>query len=240
MKRCLAVPLLLLLAAPETGVDPHAQAVADYRAGRYGEALQAFRALVADAGEDAAPELLGNLALAALRQRRPGDAEPAAARLLELDDAGERALGEFLLGQAAFERAALAELAASLPDAEPDAWQEAVDRAQAALRHWRSAARLRAPWPAAVRNAERASRRLDELRKKRDEAEQDKKSEPAPEQRPPAPAETEEPAVPEVVMQPLPPGEVDELLERLRQKEREKRLLRRVTNRTNRVGERDW
>ena len=30
------------------------------------------------------------------------------------------------------------------------------------------------------------------------------------------------------------------LLERLRQKEREKRLLRRVTNRTTKVGERDW
>lgn len=239
-----AIPLLAvtMLSLPQGGEDPFALAVTDYRQGRYKAALTAFKVLLAMAGEQASPELLGNVALAALRQRRPADAEVAARRLLEFDNAADQSLAEFLLGQAVFERATMAEMAASLTDAEPGAWQSAVDAAVRAMHHWQVAAELRdrGSWPEATRNAERAWRRIQDLRQKRDAAQQESKSEPAPKPKPPAPEAVDQPEIPEIASQPLPAAEVARLLERLQQKEREKRLLRRVTNRTNRVGERDW
>ena len=233
--------ILVAVCLPMQGEqDPFANAVAHYRAERYEQALAAFRQLVVAAGDAASPELLGNLALAALRQRRPADAEAAAQRLLACAARADRALGEFLLGQAAFERAGLAELAARLPDAEPGIWQSAVEAAERAQVMWLQAARTRGSWPEAVRNAERAARKLAELRAARDAAEQQSKTERAPEPKPPPPDAGNQEQPPELDVPPLSAAEVARLRKRLQLKEREKRSLRRRTNRTHRVGERDW
>jgi len=233
----LAVALCL---SPVQQPDPFAAAVAAYRAERYDEALQGFRAL-ADPVAEAPAELLGNLALAALRQRRPAEAEAAANVLRDRGPADERALGTFLLGQASFERALLAELAAGLPDAEPGIWQSAVDRAEAALEYWLEASRLRGGWPEAVRNAERAARRLQQFRAARDAAETNSRSEPAPEQPSPPQSDGEqEERVADLDVRPLTAAELSALRQRLQQKEREKRALRRVTMRIEKIGERDW
>ncbi|MCA8977164.1 MAG: hypothetical protein KDC98_20755 [Planctomycetes bacterium] len=230
-------------AAPSSSPDTAGAfeaAVADYRAGRFEPALTTFRLLAAEAGDGAAPELLGNLALAALRQRRPAEAEAAARRLLELDAVEDRSLGQFLLAQAAFERARTAELAARLPDAEPGIWQSAVDAAEQALTQWLAASRTRGDWPAAVRNAERAARKLAELRARRDASEQQSKTEQAPAPKPPEPVADSEEQAPDLTLPPLSAAEVRQLRERLQQKEREKRALRRTTNRVQQLGERDW
>lgn len=244
---CLLVSALVATTAsfgpaptPPQGPDAFAQAVAAYREARYADALAAFRALTAAAAEEAPPELLSNLALAALRERRPAEAEAAAQRLVELDDLQERALGHFLLGQAAFERARVTELAARLPDAEPGIWQNAVEFAERALHHWLCATHGRGEWPEAQRNAERAAQKLDELRAARDQARQDSKKEKTPDQPPPPkPNETEE-RPPDLEVPPLSPAELQHLRERLAQKEKEKRTLRRIEFRSHQLGERDW
>ncbi|MCR9247834.1 MAG: hypothetical protein NXI31_22630 [bacterium] len=242
----IALPALMLMsiAAKPTGDDDaFAQAVAAYRAARYADALAGFRQCLASSESAPSVELLGNLALAALRERRPADAEPAARKLRELGDADDRALAEFLLGQARFERATLAELAARLPDAEPTAWQQGVDEAQRALEHFQAALRGRGgDWPEALRNAERASRKVAELRVERDAAEQkvQKEQVPQPEPPPPSAEADEQESPPEIAREPLSGPEIARVLARLAAQEREKQQLRRSAARSRSVGQRDW
>jgi len=226
--------------------EPFAVAVQHYRAGRFAEALAGFQALAAELGVRAAPELLGNLALAALRLQRPADAEPAARRLLEHADAEQRALGEFLLGHAAWQRCARAEAAAKLQDAEPAAWNSAVLTAETALQHWVAADAQRAGWPEALRNAERAAQRLAGLQQARATAERNKpppkkepdRPEPKPVLEPDQPPEVQDPTMVQGLMS---TQDVAKLLARLQQKERDKRLLRQSGQRAAAVaGERDW
>ncbi|MBX3463779.1 MAG: hypothetical protein KF830_11455 [Planctomycetes bacterium] len=211
---------------------------ADYRAGRYEAAFAAFAAAAAEA--QAPAERRANLALAALRLRRPGDAAAAARSLLDEGDAAWHAPGEFLLGLAAWQRAEQAAAAAQLADAEPMAWDLAVRSAEAAWAHWcRAAAGEREPGPAR-RNAERAWRRLQELRAARTAAAARVEPEPAP---PPGPTEPEAPATarPDVARGELSAEELERLRQRLLAKEREKQRLRLLgAGAGATVGEREW
>ncbi len=230
---------VLLLQGPSTG-DPFAAALADYRAGRHAEALAGFR-LAYDAAAQPHPAIATNLALAALRLSRPGDAEPVLRPLLALDDAAERALAEFLLGMAAMQRAEQAAAAAGLADAEPMAWQAAVDGARRALQHWLVAARRPGGWEESLRNAERAQRALAEWTRQRDAHRQKSQQEEAPPPEPPPGEPTAEERPPDLQVPPLSPQEVAELAKKLARKEQEKRATRAAAQRQRTaVGARDW
>ncbi len=238
----LAAMLLCAVLPQAAGGDVFTAALADYRAQRYEAALAGFTAELQAAGEHASSALRCDVALAALRLRRPGDAEAAARPLLEDDAPEERAWGEFLLGQAAMQRAEVAAAAARLADAEPMAWQAAVSSAERALAHWCRAAQRPGGWPQALRNAERAFVALAELRRQRDAASPTKKQEDAP---PPPPAPTDqqplEEQLPELTVAPLSPRELDELTQKLARKEKEKRRTRIAAQQQQAVAqERDW
>lgn len=223
-----------------------AQATADYRAARYVEAFVGYQALFAEQGPAAAPELLGNLALAALQRHRPGDAEPAARALLQRADADAQALGAFLLGHAAWLRAETGRAAAKLQDAEPMAFATAEAQLDQAVALWLRADQLRPGWPEAVRNAERAAALREVVQQERQAAERNRpkpKQEPdrpEPEPPPTRPEQNEE-QQPDAARDALSPQELARLLERLQQKDREKRLARQAQQRGSAVaGERDW
>lgn len=258
MKRlgCLACLAVLPQSPPQ---EPFAQALADYRAARYDAAWAGFRQLAEPlaAATDPAqptgaasspwvgplpPELRSNLAVTALRRSRPADAEAVIRPLLAHDDLAERAEAEFVLGMAALRRGELAAAAAQLPDAEPMAWQAAVDGARRALEHFVRADERPHGWPAARRNAERSWRQLQAWQELRDQHRQDTKQEDAP---PPPPAPTDdqslEEQLPELTVAPLSARELAELAQKLARKEREKRAVRslRQANETP-TGVRGW
>ncbi len=225
--------------------DRFAAAVAHYRAGRYEEARVAFAAELSVRGDEAPAALRTNLALAALRVQRTSDAEEAARPLLGSRELEDRAFGEFLLGQAAFQRGERAAAAARLPDAEPMAWDSALRSMHVAAASWCRAAELRSGWPEALRNAERAQRRLAELKQLRDAAAPTppKRTEPEPRPEPPErPAgQAPEEVQPELVHAALSAAGMADLLRRLQAKEREKRSARQLLQRGAAVaGERDW
>ncbi|MEO6594786.1 MAG: hypothetical protein ABIP94_08540, partial [Planctomycetota bacterium] len=176
------------------------------------------------------------------------DAEAAARSLAALATPAERSRGEFLLGSAAYQRGQRAAVAAQLPDAEPFAWESARRGVQAAILSWCRAAELRPGWPEALRNAERAQRRLSELDKLREDAAKKQQTKKEPEPPPPKPpkpptpsAEPPEEQVPELTTAALAPGELASLLQRLQEKEREKRQARQAAQRASATaGERDW
>ena len=238
-----AALLVCALLPQAAGGDAFAAALADYRAQRYEAALAGFTAVLQAEGEGADAALRCDVALAALRLRRPADAEAAARPLLDHDDAGERAWGEFLLGQAAMQRADVAAAAARLPDAEPMAWQAAVTSAERAFAHWCRAAQRPGGWPQAQRNAERAFHALAELRKQRDAARPDPKKEDAPPPPPPSPtdAQTFEQQLPDLSVPPLSPQQLAELAQKLARKEKEKRGSRTAAQQTQAgAGGRGW
>jgi len=246
---CLVLAVLQVPQAPAgtpAAATSFAEAVASYRAGRYAEAHAGFQSQLAVAGAAAGSELLGNAALAALRLQRPGDAEPAAQRLTALLDPESRALGAFLLGHAAFQRCQTAVAAAKLQDAEPGAWAGAERAVGLAIEQWLAADAARGGWPEAVRNAERAAQLRAEVQAQRQAAERNRpppKQEPdQPEPKPaPRPETTPEEQVPEPVQTKLSNQDLARLLERLQQKDREKRLARQAQQRALAVtGERDW
>ncbi|HEX5052547.1 MAG TPA: hypothetical protein VFZ65_12290 [Planctomycetota bacterium] len=240
--------VLCLFAGQEPGPAAPGQrftaAVADYRAGRYEAAYAGFAAEAEARGRAAPAELLADLALAALRVQRASEAEAAARRLAAHAEPDQRAWGEFLLGNASWQRGQLAAAAALLADAEPFAWDLAERGLGNALASWCRAAELRPGWPEALRNAERAARRLAEVRQLRQAAaKQQTRSEPEPPpQKPPRPSQQPpEEQVPELTTIALAPTEVASLLERLREKQHEKRQARQAAQRANAaVGERDW
>jgi hypothetical protein len=244
-KSTAALLCLCVLQAPDgAGPERFVAGVAAFRAGRYEEARVAFAAELAERGPGAPAELRANLAMAALRVQRTQDAEAAARPMLESPVIDDRAWGEFLLASASFQRGERAAAAARLPDAEPMAWETAVRSVAGAVQGWCRAAELRAGWPEALRNAERAVRALAELERERAEAapQKPKRTEPVPPEPPPGPAQpsTEE-VQPDLVHATLSAAEVERLRQRLQQKQREKRSARWLQPRSADVaGERDW
>lgn len=232
--------------APETPAQRFVRGVAEYRAGRFAAAFAELSAASEAFGADAPDELRLDLALAALRVQRPADAEAQVRPLLETPRPALRARAEFVLALASHQRCEQALAAARLADAEPLAWQTAQRAIEAAHRGFCRAATAAPPWPEALRNAERAWQlRAEILRLAAEDrarrAPNEREPEP-PRREPPAPApEPPQEIEPELVAAPLPPAEVERLLQRVRQKEREKLRERTAAQRERAVaGERDW
>lgn len=225
-------------------VTPFAQAVADYRAGRHDAAFAAFQAEFAAQGDAANDELRWNLALAALRLQRSGDAEAAVAKWLDGADDRRRADAEFVLGMAQAQRGELAAAAALLPDAEPLAWTMAIRAMEQANAAFVRAAAVRGDWPEAERNAVRTQARVAELKRQRDAARaQAAKKESAPKPLPPAPQpkpdQDEDPLG--LVTEPLPAAELPALLRRIGARDGKKVASRREQQQQAvRAGERGW
>ncbi len=228
----------------EYGRGEFEAALASYRAADYEAAAATFGAMVALAGEDAAPQVRLNAALCALRLLRSSDAEALVAPLTE--QAGWEAHAAFVLGMAARQHGDRAVTAARLPDAEPMAWTMATRALQRSALQLREAVRLRPEWGAAVRNLERALRRRAEVEAERDAAApKESKKEAAPEPEPPVPLpKSEQPpevVVPEIAAAELSKRELERLVERVREQQRLKVQARRQRSRRAAGARgRDW
>jgi hypothetical protein len=232
--QALTLLALLLAGCGDTGVEA-------YREGRFRDAHRAFRS----AGKDAPAERLFNRALAALRTGDLTDAETAAASAAARGTPEIAALGDFLRGNAAFERCLMAERQASTAAAEPFAFDVAITYARKAGRLWQLAAMSRSDWPEARRNVERALLKTDELKRKKADREEQQRRKTDPKPRPKPPPARRPDAEPDLAVDPqlneLDPDEVLRLLDKLLEKEKEKRALRR-SHREARMAEveRDW
>jgi hypothetical protein len=230
-------PLLLLLLA---GCDGTAKGREAYRDGRYEEALLAF--------DGSSPEVFYDRALAALRVGQWDVALEAASEAAARGGPEFAARRDFVRGNVAFARSEEAEAEAARPGADPTARERAQAHAEDAVAAWRSAAMSAPDWPEACRNVERALLRLDRLRERRtDGGQPDRPSDPKPgpsppgEPPPPPPDPGEEEAPPGPEAKELAPGDVLRLLERLKEKEREKVALREARRAAPAKGvERDW
>jgi len=246
--RGLAVLGALTLALAVAGCDRTAPGREAWDAGRAGDALSAWNAAAAEAGDAASPELLYDLALAALRT---GDFALAATSADAAARRGGEAFGplrDAVHGSVAFARSEAMEVEAGKPGAPPTTMDKAIALAEDALAAWRAAAASRADWPPVRRNVERALLRLERLRERRAEA-QRRLAPPPPPTPPPSP--TPPPAIPDEQPPPpktpdpaskdLAPAEVLRLLEVLGEKERQKGLVRRAhRNAPGGDVEKDW
>ncbi|MHC4973714.1 MAG: hypothetical protein ACYTG3_15420 [Planctomycetota bacterium] len=198
-------------------------------------------------GDESSAERLFNRALAALRAGDLSDAEAAAESAATRGTPEIEALCDFVRGNAAFARCRMAERQASTAAAEPFAFDVAITYARKARRLWQLAAMSRPDWPAARRNVERALLKEDELKRKkadREEQQRRRKTDPKPKPRPKPPPESPD-AEPDPAVDPqlreLAPEEVLRLLDKLAQKEKEKRALRRSRRKARMADvERDW
>ncbi len=235
--------LLLLLLPLLSGGDRFAEGVRAYEAGRFEDAYTAFSEAEAAAGNSASARLLFNRALAALNARELRVAEFTAEKSAARGGPELVGLGDFLLGNAAFVRGELAEAESSLMDADPTSLARAILNMKTALESWQLAAANRSNWPEARRNAERALIKLEDLERKKAEAdEQVPQTEQTP---PPTPDEETEEVEEEPIAQEAPPElspeQLARLLDKLAQLELEKRALREATQRARSVDvEKDW
>ena len=134
--------------------------------------------------------------------------------------------------------------------AEPFAFDVAIAYAEKARRFWQLAAMDRPDWPEARRNVERALLKLEELKRRKAEWEEQRRRDADPRPRPqpkprPQPGtereEVEQEAADLAQLQELSPEAVRRLLEKLAEKEREKLALRRAEREKRTEGvERDW
>jgi len=244
----LVLPWLLLPSILFAAGDDFASGVRAYEEGRYRDALAAFTEAQIAAGEEAPAELLFNRALAALRAGDLREAEASAARAAERGGREFAALRDFMRGNAAFQRCAWTEAQANEPSAPPFALDSAIQYAESARAAWQAAAASRDDWPEARRNVERALRKLEELRRKKEEAEKNRPEQPKPKEpelrpNPPEPEgrTTEEETTPEPQLVELSPEEVQRLLDKLGEKEKEKIAMRQARRRARTVEvEKDW
>ncbi len=235
---------------PAPAGDDFSAGMRAYREGRFQDALAAFTRAARSRGEDASAELYHNQALAALRSGDLEAAESAAEHAALRGGQGFVAIRDFLIGNVAFVRCGQAELLASQSEAEPFAFDVAIAHAQAARSSWQRAAIQRLDWPEARRNVERALLKLQTLKNKK--AQIQKKKEKGPGEPPPEPERSaeqsrdrEDEAVrdgkPEPMTSLLSPEEVLHLLDKLAQKEREKRAVREARRKLQETEvEKDW
>ncbi len=238
--------IALLLSLALAGCDAGAAGRRAYGEGRFEDAHAAFAAATDSEGDGASAELLYNRGLAALRAGDLRDADASATKAASRGGAESVALAVFLRGNAAFALSGLAERQADTVEAEPFAFDIAIEYARAARNHWQRAAVTRDDWPEARRNVERAIRKIEELvgkkreaaarRERRPEALPDPVRKPGVEQRP---TEEESPIDPQLAE--LSSEDVLKLIERLAEKEREKVALRRSHRRKlMEEVEKDW
>lgn len=233
-----ALVLMLFL-----GGDDFAAGVRAYEAGRFHEALAAFTAAEAEAGDRAGPAVLLNRALAAVRAGALRVAELSAERAAARG--GPRFYGwrDFLRGNAAFARCERAAAQASSKQADPAGFVRAIVHCQAAARFWQDAAASRPDWPAARRNVERARRKLAALKEKKEEAEKRRKKKRGrkPSEQPNRREETERKPAAQRPPELLSRRDLERLLRRLDEKEKEKRALRRAQQWAQRIQvDKDW
>ncbi|MHC4959568.1 MAG: hypothetical protein ACYTGN_14475 [Planctomycetota bacterium] len=201
--------------------------------------------LVAGCG-DAAGEF--DRALAALGAGDLRGAESLAQRAAARGGPAFEALHDFVRGNVAFARCELADKQASTAEAEPFAFDVAINYAKNARLNWSRAAATRDDWPAARRNVERALIKLEELARKKAAAERKrKKADPDPKPQPrPLPQKKPQPDPQEAPgdqpqLKELSREQVLALIRRLAEKESEKRAVRRDARKERTAGvERDW
>lgn len=207
---------------------------------------------LAGCGRDADARLLYDRAHEALAAGQLNEADAAAEKAAARGDPGTAMLAGFLRGNIAFAYCGLAERQAGTAAAEPFAFDVAIAYAEKARRFWQLAAMSRADWPAARRNVERALLKLEELKRRKTEFEEqrrraaDPRPQPKPQPRPEplpgtGPEEVEQDPADLAQLSELSPEQVRRLLETLAEKEREKTALRRAEREKRTAGvERDW
>ena len=244
--------MVILFALLLTEPDEFRAGIEHFRAGRFADAVAAFRNAEKAAGDAAGPELLFNLALAAVRSGDPVLAETAAEKAAARGGAAFEARRDFIHGNAAFLRLDVEEAATDLPNAPPAAFDKAIATAETAFRLWSKAAATVDDWPEARRNAERALEKADELRKKKiaraadpNAAKKERTSKPRPRPEPPRDVKKEEAQRPEqrpaARAAELTPEQTKKLLEKLQQLDREKGAVREREQSARAKGsEKDW
>ena len=211
--KALLLSLLLLVG------DGFTEGQRAYQEGRFREAYEAFHAQQREAGEEASAELLYNLALAAVRAGALREAEIAAEKAAARGGPEFTARRDFLRGNIAFTRCERATVVAVKPDVQPHEFVPALKHARTALESWQQAAVSRPDWPEARRNVQRALHQLQDLLQKQKAAESNRKED----KPPPEP----------------PPPEPQPLLDKLKEKDQQKRELRRRKLPRIKV-EKDW
>lgn len=229
--------------------EPFGAGLVAYREGRFREALDAFVAAERDAGDGAPAELLYDRALAALRAGVLRDAEFSAEKAVARGGRRFVAFRDFLLGNTAFLRCQRAEAETSLIDPDPTAFERAVTHAVNARDAWLDAAERAGGWATATRNAERAQRKLEDLRERQAAAERERRSkeQPRPEEAPAEPDAQQPPdeveARPEAQrdVDALTAEQLERLLQRLAENDARKRALRRQRSEAADLrAEQDW
>jgi len=236
------VPLLLLvLLAVSCGDVPGEDA---YEEGRYEEAHAAL--VETTEAESAPPEHLLARALAGLRFGNLPDAGTTLDRLDGEADPALAGFADFLRGNVAFARCEIAESQARTPEAEPFAFDIAISFGESARDAWRRAALSRSDWPEARRNVERALLKIEDLKAQKSARTDERKKERTPRPkiipRPPDPTDSNPENIDaNPLKKELSPEQVMALLEKLGEKEREKKTLRRE-KRAERMPEveKDW
>lgn len=259
--RCLLL-LTLSAALPAQGTVGFAAAEQAYREGRFAEAQRAFAALETQAGAAASPELLFDLALAALANGEIELAEASVERAAARGDQAFAARRDFVLGNIAWARGQAAAALATQVEAEPFAFRPALMHIEAARNSWLRATLAsmqdQADRAAARRNVERAMLRLLELQQLRDAAEARRRKESgggdarpklvpdgddqgeSGNSRPGTDTATEANELQPLTVE-LSAAELAAMFERLDSKAQEKRAMRRERKIAQRVSvERDW
>lgn len=252
MRRKRLVPAILTaLGAAGCGGDPFPRGVAEYEAGSYAAALDAFAEAELLAGDHADPALLANRALAALRVGRAREAETSAEKLVARGGVEHEGFRDHVFAVAAWLRAQRAQAEAGLTDPDPTAFARAIGHAEDALAGFEAVLVADSSRADAQRNYVRVARMLDALRKAQEEAEKNRRNKregaedrPAPEPEPDTDAPPEEvEQAPELQQDDgaLTADEVEALLARLARKEAEKLQLRRDRRAARTPStERDW
>lgn len=222
-----------------------------YKEGRFNEAFEVFSAMEEKAGADAAPELLYNKALAALKIKDLLAAESAMEKAVARGGDDFRPLRDFVNGNTAYLRGLHAEEVASQPEAEPFAYDVAIRFITKAQTFWIQAAMSRPDWPEARRNVERAQMKLAALQKTKKEKQKNLRSHTQIKMRPQlvpqvladdsqGEAQDEEAKV-DAQKRKLSSSQIKDLYDKLEAKEKEKREMRRQQQKQRKTkGERDW
>lgn len=147
-----------LLQVPREDV---ADGIAAYAVGDAAQALVYFESAAAESEH---PQLLRNLALAALAAQELERAATAADALAQSGQAQDLAWRDFLLGNVAWQRSRSAEFEAHSPVPPAGALERAIAFAEQAQAGWLAASERRASWPEAERNLQRVAARLSMLR----------------------------------------------------------------------------
>ena len=123
-----------------------------------------------DAGfgdSQASAEALHNGALSAVMAGRLRDAEALAESAWARGGETMKDRAQFLLGCAAYQRALRAELLTQGPESGLPAYDAAIAAAERARDLWLPMVLRRKPWPEALRNVERATRKMAQMRAER-------------------------------------------------------------------------